>query len=96
MNYVGQSVKANYIKGFESIGGNLHFYDDGFEFKPHALNIQKHNPFIYYNDISSVSKRNTLGLVPNGILVSTKDGTEHKLVVFNRQHIMRFLDEVRS
>lgn len=40
-NYVGKSIGANYIVNMESLGGKIHFEENGLTFKSHALNIQK-------------------------------------------------------
>ncbi|GGB07269.1 hypothetical protein ERX37_06035 [Macrococcus hajekii] len=93
MDYTGQSIAANYIQGFEGVGGKLHFSEDGMEFRPHSINIQKPTPFIPYKEIKTISKRNTLGLVPNGILVTTINNDEHKFVVYKRQNIIAFLQQ---
>lgn len=86
-------VNANMIRGLESVGGRLHFESHRMVFRPHLINIQRGGTVVPYADIASVRKRNTLGLVPNGLLVTTKDGDEYKLVVWNRSKIIAFLDE---
>ena len=91
-NYVGKSIGANYIVKMESLGGKIHFEENGLTFKSHALNIQKREIIISYNNIKSISNRNTLGIVPNGILVVTNDGEEHKFVINNRNKVIEFLN----
>ncbi len=90
-NYVDKVILANYFRGSEAVGGKIYFDDVGLTFKSHKFNIQKGQTRIEYNQIQSVNKRNTLGIVPNGILIFTKDGTEHRFVVNNREKVIEFL-----
>ena len=90
-NYIGQEIAANYFRGSEAVGGKIYFDEKGLEFQSHALNIQRGNTRIEYADITNLSKRNTLGIVPNGISVFTKDGFEHKFVINNRSSVLEFL-----
>lgn len=90
-DYVGKSIGANYFVGAEALGGKISFDEFGLDFKPHALNIQKTEVRIEYNNIESVSKRNTMGIVPNGMLIVTKDGTEQKFVINNRGKVIEFI-----
>lgn len=91
-NYVGLSIAANYFRGMEAVGGHLHFYENYMIFKSHALNIQTGEQTIEYSQMVKIAKRNTLGIVPNGISVFTKDGFEHKFVIFNRNSVIEFLN----
>lgn len=84
-------VLANYFRGLEAVGGRIYFDNVGLTFKSHKFNIQRGETRIEYSQIVSVSKRSTLGMVPNGISIFTKDGKEHKFVVYNRQKIIDFL-----
>ncbi len=89
--YTGQSIVANYFKGIEAVGGKLFFDETGMTFKSHALNIQSGETRIQYDQISRISKRNTLGIVPNGMSVFTANGFEHKFVINHREDIIAFL-----
>lgn len=60
-------------------------------FTSHALNIQTGNTRIEYSQIVRLAKRNTLGIVPNGLSIFTKDNFEHKFVINNRQSVIEFL-----
>ena len=91
-NYVGTSINANLFRGIEAVGGKIHFSDNSLIFKSHELNIQKGKTEIKYKDIESISKRNTLGIVPNGIKIVLKNGVEHNFVVNNRKKIINFLN----
>ena len=90
--YLNSSIPANYFRGIEAVGGRLYFDETGMTFRSHNWNIQTGETRIEYRDIQSFSKRNTLGLVPNGLAVFTKDGFEHKFVIFHRKDVMQFLE----
>lgn len=86
-------VFANLFRGIESVGGHLKITDRTMLFTSHALNIQTGSTEIPINQITSIKKRNTLGLVPNGILVETRDGMQYKFVVWNREKIIDFIND---
>lgn len=92
MDYSGKHIAANYFRGVEAVGGKIYFDETGLTFKSHAINIQTGETRIEYEKISEVVKRNTLGIVPNGISIFTKDGFEHKFVINNRSKVIDFLN----
>ena len=92
MDYCNKSIAVNYFMDFEAVGGKIYFDEKGFTFIPHALNMQTGNTRIEYDQISSVAKSNTLGIVPNGMLVFTKDGFKHRFVINNRKKVIAFLE----
>ena len=87
-DYCGKSVLANYYRGIEAVGGKLFFDDLGMTFRSHALNIQTGETRIEYADIQKAEKRGAL----TGISVFTKDGFEHKFVVYHRKDVVAFLN----
>lgn len=91
-NYIGTSINANLFRGIEAVGGKIHFDDNSLIFESHKLNMQKGKTEIKYKDIGSISKRNTLGIVPNGIKIVLKNGIEYGFVVNNRKKIIEFLN----
>jgi len=90
-NYVGDSIAANFFRGVESVGGKIYFDETGFTFKSHRFNLQKGETRIDYPSIILIKRRNTLGIVPNGISVFTEGGFEHKFVINNREEVIEFL-----
>lgn len=94
-NFIGKAVSANLYRGIEAVGGKILFDKDGMAFVAHKLNIQSEKTFIFYKDIVEVKKKNTLGIVPNGLLVITSDGVSYKFVVNERNKIFEFLAEQR-
>ena len=90
-DYIGQTIAASYFRGIESVGGKICFDDNGLNFQSHAMNIQRGDTRIEYSDVACLNKRNTLGFVPNGISILTKDGFEHKFIVNDRNSVLEFL-----
>lgn len=71
---------ANHFKGLEGVGGKLYLTNQRLVFKSHQLNIQKHEISIPLSDISVVARYKTMGIVNNGLSVTTVSKTE-KFVV---------------
>ncbi len=93
MDYRGKNILANYFLNGEAVGGKIFFDEDGMVFKSHALNIQTGETRIDYAEIARVGTRNTLGIVPNGLLVVTKYGDEHRFVIYHRKEVIAFLED---
>ena len=72
---------ANHFKGIEAIGGKLYLTEKRLVFKSHKLNIQNHVLSIILQDIISVDRYKTLGLVNNGLIISTCQNITEKFVV---------------
>ncbi len=92
-DYMNESILANYFRGIESVGGKIYFDETGLVFKSHSLNIQTGQTRIDYSQIAEVKKRNTLGIIPNGMSIITKDNKIHKFVIYNRSNVIKFLLE---
>ncbi|MFI3173910.1 MAG: hypothetical protein R3Y53_01760 [Bacillota bacterium] len=90
-NYVGMTINANYFRGMEAVGGQIIFDELGFVFKSHSVNIQTGETRIEYLEIKDLQKVNTLGIIPNGMLLLTNDNIEHRFVIRNREKVIRFL-----
>ncbi|MFI3165700.1 MAG: hypothetical protein R3Y45_05410 [Bacillota bacterium] len=90
-NYIGTSIKANLFRGIEAVGGKITFDDMGLTFKSHSCNVQTGETRIEYSQISTINKRNTLGVVPNGISIITKDNLEYNFVINSRKKVIEFL-----
>ena len=86
-------VAANLFRGPEAVGGKLHFEETQLVFRSHAFNIQTGTTTIPYTDIVNVQPVNNLGFIPNGMLVTTKDGHKYKFVVWKRKELIAFLQE---
>jgi hypothetical protein len=84
-------VAANLFRGAEAVGGRMQITTHRVLFKPHAINIQKEPAEIDLKEITEVGPRNTLGLVPNGLYVRTKDGTEYGFVVWGRGNLIKII-----
>jgi len=72
---------ANHFKGVEAVGGKLYLTNQRLVFKSHKLNIQRHQLIMNISDIQKVSRYRTMGLVDNGLSVTTINGSTDKFVV---------------
>ena len=86
-----KGIAANYFRGPEAVGGKLYFDEQGLTFKPHSLNIQKEQLRLRFADMQDVRPRKTWGLIPNGLAVFTRDGTEHKFVVYHPKELTEYI-----
>jgi len=75
---------ANHFKGIESVGGKLFLTSRRLRFRSHALNVQAHDESFPLADIATVEPTRTLGIVPNGIRVTLRDGRRERFVVTGR------------
>ncbi len=71
---------ANHFKGAEGVGGKLYLTDQRLVFKSHKFNIQNHELSIPLSGIDNTSRYKTLGLVNNGLAITTC-GKVEKFVV---------------
>jgi hypothetical protein len=72
---------ANHFKGAEGVGGKLYLTNKRMVFKSHKLNIQNHELSISLSAIGKVDRYKTLGLINNGLCVTTRDNKKEKFVV---------------
>jgi hypothetical protein len=83
---------ANLIRGMEAVGGRLKITNQRLIFEPHAINIQNQTLEVPLNQVQEIKPRNTLGIVPNGILIKLVSGQEYKFVVWKRKELMELID----
>ena len=81
---------AHYKKGFSQVEGKLYLSDDKLEFKTLMVAIQSEKFIINLENISSVSLAWTkffglFPLLPNSILIKTKDNKNYKFSVKRRK-----------
>ena len=87
---------ANHFKGMESVGGRLYLTNRRLIFRSHSLNIQTHEESYRLDDIVAIVRRNTLGIVPNGIAVRLVDGREERFVVNGRGDWISKIESARA
>lgn len=83
---------ANLFRGIESVGGRIQVTTQKVIFKPHTLNLQRTIEYIPLSNIESITKRNTMGLIPNGISIKLKSGVEYRLVVAGREELISIIE----
>lgn len=86
---VEHSGPANHFRNFESRGGRLYLTNRNLIFKPHKFNLQGASISIPRSEIAGVSKCSTLGVIPNGLLVSQRGGDAQRFVVSDRSAWLR-------
>ena len=67
------------------------FDANGFCFKADSVNGKLNMGLIEYEKIKSVDYKRTFGIIPNGLLVVLKDGTEMAFVPLKRKQVKDFL-----
>lgn len=84
-------LPANLWRGSEAVGGRMTITNHRIYFQSHSFNVQTGVTEIPLRDIQSVGPCNTLGIVPNGLRVTLKSGTEFRFVVSGRANVIRII-----
>ncbi|TCC86470.1 hypothetical protein EZ428_23680 [Pedobacter frigiditerrae] len=90
------SGRANHFKGAEAVGGKLYLFKGRLEFKSHGFNIQNHEQCIDIASITGVTLYNSLGIIPNGLQITTKDGKVEKFVINGRKHWKEEIEKLQA
>lgn len=72
---------GTHLKGIEAVGGKLVLTNKRILFKSHKINIQPHELSIPLTDIVSASGYKKLGLLNNGLAITTSNGLVEKFTV---------------
>lgn len=87
----GTYVNANCRKDGNTYVGSLWFFSDSIEYKAKAVNSTISLGKIPYSNINEIEAANTLGIIPNGIIVKLKNSNELRFIVNNRNTVIEFL-----
>ena len=79
--------------GIGGCGGWLFLTNDDVIFKANDFNFQKRECYISLEDISRITKKNNLGIVPDGIVMILNDGTPMRFAVQNREVWIREIEQ---
>lgn len=90
-DFTNKSINANCLQGLQTLTGKLYFYEDGFSFKADSVNGVINKGKILYKEIKTVNKRNTMGIIPNGLSVLQKNGEELVFVVSSRNEVREYM-----
>ena len=82
---------ANHFVGIEGVGGKLFLTNRRLIFKSHKINFQNHELSVRLSDIKLVGKYKTLGLLNNGLTVTTVGNKVEKFVV---EQIESWIDQL--
>jgi len=83
------TANANLWRGAEAIGGRLTLRPAGLEFR--AYNRRPEPLEIPIEEIVDVRRTRTMGILPNGLAITTRLGLETRFVVGDRD---RFIKEI--
>lgn len=95
-DFTNTSIGANLWKNEISLGGKIHFYENYFVFKSHAINLGQAEVTISYEDITDIQLVNYFGLAPTGLQITVKEKEVYRFVVWNRKKIKAFLEFKRG
>ena len=79
-----RSGGANHFMKSEAVGGKLYLLNSRLHFKSHSFNIQNHVLDIPLNEIIEIGLYNVTGFVPNGLSITSKNGSTEKFVLNGR------------
>ena len=85
---------ANLFRGIMSVGGQLRVTNYRLLFDAHAINIRYEAIEISLAIVAEARPRNTLFVVPNGMLVRTLNGTDYKFVVWGRRGLIDLINSL--
>ena len=85
---------ANHFNGIEGVGGRLLLTNKRLIFTSHKLNIQNHQLSINLAEVANAEKYKTLGLVKNGLAISTRQNAKEKFVVESIDEWLKHLAKV--
>ncbi len=85
---------ANMWRGKEAVGGWITLTRTNLHFESHAMNVQNGPSDIPIASIAEVRPVNTLGIVPNGMEVTLRDGTRERFVVFKRKALVEAIQRL--
>lgn len=87
---------ANHFKGIEAVGGKLYLTNKRLIFKSHKLNIQTHQLSINLTNIKKIDRHKTLGVVNNGLSITTVNDVTEKFVVDQVENCFTHLTETKD
>jgi hypothetical protein len=90
------TASANLWRGAEAVGGRLTLSRAGLEFRAYAFNRLPEPLEIPIDEIVEVRRTRTMGIIPNGLLVTTKLGLEVRFVVGDRDRFIKEITKLTS
>ncbi|MCL6614153.1 MAG: hypothetical protein K6U03_06010 [Firmicutes bacterium] len=87
---------TNHFKGLEGVGGWLFLTSKELIFKSHSMNIQNHELVIPLDKIKDVKAVRTLGIIANGLEITTTEHKSERFVVNNQSIWVQKISEVKN
>ena len=85
---------ANLLRDHGFTGGRIILTTQRLLFESDAISRQREPLSISLKEICGVRKADTLGLIPNSIIVQCSSGQEYQFVVFNRSEIIELIKQL--
>jgi hypothetical protein len=85
-------VPANLFRGMEAVGGHLVITRKELIFEPHVFNVQKYLGDIPLSEVEGVAKKNTWGLIPNGMVIKMRTAEQYQFVLWQRSKIIDLIN----
>lgn len=86
---------ANRMRGIEGVGGRIIVTNQRFLFEAHKLNIQREPLALSLGEILEVTAANSLGILPNRLIVKCRSGEQHHFVTWSRGRIIELVRQYR-
>lgn len=76
---------------FIAVGGKLFLTESRLIFNSHKYNLQNEATSIIRENIADIAERKSMGIIDNGLRVTTKDNLTYDFVINNRQVLIDYL-----
>ncbi len=87
---------ANHKVKFEAVGGKLFLTNERLVFKSHKMNIQNHLFALPLSEIKDQGKFKTLGIVLNGLNITTVKNVTERFVVYKPNEWITELEKIKK
>jgi len=84
---------CNHFVGKEGVGGWMYLTEHDVIFVSHKANVHVHSLTIPLDTISEVNFYRSLGIVPNGLSITTHTGEVERFVLYNRKDWARAIEK---
>lgn len=89
------SVAATFFNGENKIEGRLKISKELLVFAATSTPERLFKKEIPIKEIGDICKKNSLGVIPNIIILKTKDG-DYKFAVYAREHVVRIIEQLKE
>ncbi len=79
---------ANIRRRFEYAGGRVRVTDRRILLEPHAVNLDSRPVAIPIAEVARVDTYSQFGVIPTGVRLTLKDGSQQHFIVFGRKQVI--------